>query len=95
MSVRFNVVVIVSDTFRRNHLGAYANPYIRTRKPEHMPELYDLTEDSREKENMWEPCAHQGKTLCEGAISFLAEQGTPEDLLAPRRKAVESFVPGR
>ena len=60
-----------------------------------MPKLYDLTEDSREKENMWEPRAHQGKTLCEDAISFLAEQGTPEDLLVPRRKAVESFVPGR
>jgi hypothetical protein len=95
MSVRSNVVVTVSDTFRRNHLGAYGNPYIRTRGPEHMPELYDLTEDSREKENMWKPRAHQGKTLCEGAISFLTEQGTPEDLLASRRKAVESFVPGR
>jgi hypothetical protein len=93
-----NAVVMVSDTFGRDHLGAYENPYIRTRGPEHMPELYDLTEDSREKENkenIWEPRAHQGKTLCEGTISFLAEQGTPEDLLAPRRKAVESFVPGR
>ena len=95
MSVRPNVVVTFSHTFPRDHLGAYEKPYIRTRGPEHMPELYDLTEDSREKEHMWEPRAHQGKTLCEGAISFLAEQGTPEDLLAPRRKAVESFVPGR
>ena len=60
-----------------------------------MSELYELTEDSREKENMWEPRAHQGKTLCEGAISFLAEQETPEDLLAPRRKVVESSVPSR
>jgi arylsulfatase A-like enzyme len=25
-----NVVVIVADTFRRDHLGAYGNPYIRT-----------------------------------------------------------------
>jgi arylsulfatase A-like enzyme len=25
-----NVVVIVTDTFRRDHLGAYGNPYIRT-----------------------------------------------------------------
>ena len=30
MSTRPNVVVIVSDTFRRDHLGAYANPYIHT-----------------------------------------------------------------
>ena len=95
MSVRLNVVVIVSDTFRRDHLGAYWNQYIRTRGTGHMPELYELTEDSREKENMWEPRVHQGNTLREGAISFLAEQGTPEDLLASRRKAVESFVPSR
>jgi hypothetical protein len=93
MSVRPNVVVIVSDTFRRDHLGAYGNQYIRTRGTGHMPELDELTEDSREKENVWEPRAHQGKTWCEGAISFLAEQGMPEDLLALRCKAVESFVP--
>ena len=30
MSTRPNVVVIVSDTFRRDHLGAYGNPYIHT-----------------------------------------------------------------
>ena len=95
MSVRPNVVVIVSGTFRRDHLGAYGNPYIYTRGPEYMPELYELSEGSRERENRWEPRAHQGKTLCEGAISFLAEQGTPEDLLAPRRKVVESSVPSR
>ncbi|MDQ4127270.1 MAG: sulfatase-like hydrolase/transferase, partial [Actinomycetota bacterium] len=27
---RSNVVVIVADTFRRDHLGAYGNPFIRT-----------------------------------------------------------------
>ena len=95
MSVRPNVVVMVSDTFRRDHLGAYWNQFMRTRGTGHMPELYELTGDSREKENMWEPRAHQGKTLREGAISFLAGQGTPEGLLASRRKAVESFVPSR
>jgi arylsulfatase A-like enzyme len=63
--------------------------------PEDPPELYDLTEDSREGENVWESRPDEGKTLCEGAISFLEEQGTPEDLLAPRRRAVEGFVPGR
>ena len=30
MSTRPNVVVIVSDTFRRDHLGAYGNTYIHT-----------------------------------------------------------------
>ena len=95
MSVRPNVVVMVSDTFRRDHLGAYWNQFMRTRGTGHIPELYELTEDLREKENMWELRAHQSKLLCEGAISFLAEQGTPEDHLAPRLKAVESFVPSR
>ena len=95
MSVRPNVVVMVSDTFRRDHLGAYWNQFMRTRGTGHIPELYELTEDLREKENMWELRAHQSKLLCEGAISLLAEQGTPEDHLAPRPKAVESFVPSR
>ena len=27
---RPNVVLIVADTFRRDHLGAYGNPFIRT-----------------------------------------------------------------
>ncbi len=27
---RPNVSVIVADTFRRDHVGAYGNPYIRT-----------------------------------------------------------------
>lgn len=63
--------------------------------PEDPPELYDLAEDSLERENVWEPRAGEGKSLCEGAIAFLEKQGTPEDLLAPRRKAVEGFVPGR
>ena len=30
MDARPNVVVIVSDTFRSDHLGAYGNPYIQT-----------------------------------------------------------------
>ena len=30
MPVRPNVLVIVSDTFRRDHLGVYGNPWIRT-----------------------------------------------------------------
>ena len=33
---RPNVVVIVADTFRRDHLGAYGNPYIQT---PHLDEL--------------------------------------------------------
>ena len=30
MSTHPNIMVVVSDTFRRDHLGAYGNPFIRT-----------------------------------------------------------------
>jgi arylsulfatase A-like enzyme len=30
MSIHPNIMVVVSDTFRRDHLGAYGNPFIRT-----------------------------------------------------------------
>lgn len=40
MSERPNVVLIVSDTFRRDHLGAYGNPAIRT------PNLNALADES-------------------------------------------------
>ena len=30
MSDRPNVVMIVADTFRRDHMGAYGNPWIQT-----------------------------------------------------------------
>jgi arylsulfatase A-like enzyme len=61
--------------------------------PDHKPELYDLARDPREETNTWDDRAQEGKALCEEAISFLEEQGTPDDLLAPRRKALESFAP--
>lgn len=40
MLTRPNVVVIVADTFRRDHLGAYGNPYI------HTPNLDDFARSS-------------------------------------------------
>ena len=30
---RPNVVVVVADTFRRDHMGAYGNPWIQTPAP--------------------------------------------------------------
>jgi arylsulfatase A-like enzyme len=63
--------------------------------PDDKPELYDLERDPREQTNAWDARPQEGKALCEGAISFLEEQGTPDELLAPRRKALESFAPRR
>jgi hypothetical protein len=63
--------------------------------PDDKPELYDLARDPREQTNEWDARAQEGKALCEKAISFLEEQGTPDDLLAPRRQALEAFVPRR
>lgn len=40
MSTRPNVLVVVSDTFRRDHLGSYGNPII------HTPYLDDLASSS-------------------------------------------------
>jgi len=63
--------------------------------PEDTPELYDLARDPREQTNTWNARVSEVKTLCEDAISFLEQQRTPDDLLKPRREALESFAPGR
>ena len=60
-----------------------------------MPELYDLARDPREQTNAWNARVREVKALCEDVISFLEQQRTPDDLLKPRREALESFVPGR
>ena len=63
--------------------------------PDDKPELYDLARDPHEQTNAWDAHPQEGKTLGKEALSFLEEQGTPEELLAPRRKAAESFAPRR
>ena len=63
--------------------------------PEDTPELYDLARDPREQTNVCNTRVREAKTLCEGVISFLEQQRTPDDLLKPRREALESFASGR
>ena len=63
--------------------------------PDDKPELYDLARDPREQTNVWGAHVQEGVALGEEAIPFLEEQGTPDHLLAPRRKALEAFVPRR
>jgi arylsulfatase A-like enzyme len=57
--------------------------------PDDEPELYDLRTDPDEQENLWHASAGEGETLREEALGFLERQGTPEEYLAPRRRAAE------
>jgi arylsulfatase A-like enzyme len=63
--------------------------------PDDKPELYDLARDPREQTSAWNARAQEGNALGERALTFLEEQGTPDELLAPRRKALEAFVQPR
>jgi arylsulfatase A-like enzyme len=62
--------------------------------PAQLPELYDLTSDPHEENNIWESHVEEGSMLAQTAISFLEQQGTPEEYLKPRRVALEEFSPG-
>ncbi|CAN5855792.1 sulfatase [soil metagenome] len=62
--------------------------------PAQLPELYDLTKDPGEQNNVWESHPEEGSALAHSAMSFLEQQGTPEEYLKPRRVALEEFAPG-
>ena len=59
--------------------------------PEDEPELYDLSDDPGEQNNVWSEPGGEGEVLCERAIAFLEGIGTPEAYLSPRRKALEGW----
>jgi arylsulfatase A-like enzyme len=59
--------------------------------PDDEPELYDLSDDPGEQNNVWSEPGGEGEILCERAISFLEGVGTPEAYLSPRRKALEEW----
>jgi len=54
------------------------------------PELYDLARDPGEQHNAWSKLGEEGEALCDSALSFLEDSGTPEEHLAPRRKALDA-----
>ena len=60
--------------------------------PDHQPELYDLTNDPGEQNDLWTSNSEEGAELGEAAISFLERQGTPDRYLQPRRTALEEFA---
>lgn len=59
--------------------------------PDEPPELYDVVEDPGEQNDIWRSRPAEGRALMERAISFLEQQGTPEQYLRPRRQALERF----
>jgi arylsulfatase A-like enzyme len=59
--------------------------------PNDQPELYDLRTDPGETNNVWRSRPGEGEALCEDAISFLEDQGTPEVHLTLRREALDGW----
>jgi hypothetical protein len=59
--------------------------------PDDEPELYDLSDDPGEQNNVWRKLGDEGEVLRERALSFLERVGTPEAYLAPRRKALDRW----
>ncbi|MBA2616783.1 MAG: hypothetical protein H0U91_01260, partial [Rubrobacter sp.] len=59
--------------------------------PNDQPELYDLRTDPGETNNVWRSRPGEGEALCEDAIEFLEDQGTPEEHLTPRREALDGW----
>ena len=59
--------------------------------PDDEPELYNLSDDPCERNNVWRELGAEGQVLCERALSFLESVGTPEAYLAPRREALERW----
>ncbi|HEX2098746.1 MAG TPA: sulfatase-like hydrolase/transferase, partial [Rubrobacteraceae bacterium] len=59
--------------------------------PDDEPEFYDLTGDPCEQNNVWSVQSNEGEELCERTLSFLDHIGTPEEYLAPRRKALDGW----
>jgi arylsulfatase A-like enzyme len=59
--------------------------------PDETPELYELAEDPGEQSNAYKERGDEGEALCEQAVNFLERVGTPEEYLAPRRKALDRW----
>ena len=59
--------------------------------PDDEPELYDLTRDPGERNNVWREYGPEGGLLAQQALSFLQGVNTPEKYLAPRREALDKW----
>jgi arylsulfatase A-like enzyme len=93
------IVTAIDSKARR--IASYMPLTVTTRErslilggPDDEPELYDLEDDPREQDNVWEDRAGEGEALREEAITFLERQGTPEEYLSPRRRTSEQLERG-
>ncbi|MDQ4106716.1 MAG: hypothetical protein M3157_06040, partial [Actinomycetota bacterium] len=84
---------------RTRRIASYMPITVATRErslilngPTQPPELYDLTNDPGEQTNVLTSNVGEGSALGETAISFLERQGTPEEYLKPRRRALEEHA---
>jgi arylsulfatase A-like enzyme len=59
--------------------------------PDDEPELYDLTRDPGEQDNVWRTQGGEGGLLADEALGFLEGISTPEEYLAPRRESVDRW----
>ncbi len=92
--------IVTAIDSRARRIASYMPLTVSTRErsailggPDDAPEFYDLTQDPGERENVWDDRPAEAGMLCEDAISFLEQQGTPERHLTPRREALRESTP--
>ena len=86
---------------RARRIASYMPLTVTTREktlimggPAETPELYDLAGDPGEQKDIWDSNTEEGLALMRCAISFLEDEGTPEEHLTPRRMALQRFESG-
>ena len=86
---------------RPRHISSYMPLTVSTRDrslilggPDDEPEFYDLVGVPGEQDNIWESETREGLKLARQALSFLEEQGTPQEHVRPRRMSLERFAAG-
>jgi hypothetical protein len=86
---------------RPRHISSYMPLTVSTRYrslilggPDDEPEFYDLVGVPGEQDNIWESETREGLKLARQALSFLEEQGTPQEHVRPRRMSLERFASG-
>jgi hypothetical protein len=86
---------------RPRHISSYMPLTVSTRDrslilggPDDEPEFYDLVGVPGEQDNIWESQTREGLKLARQALSFLEEQGTPQEHVRPRRMSLERFAAG-
>ena len=75
-----NVIWIVADTFRRDHIGAYGNARIVA------PSLAALADDPAQDNNLIDGNRDEARELHRLLVQFMRETRVPARLLSPGLK---------